>query len=115
MPWQIKYHEERPASVQIGDMYPAPWLLKGPESSRSYWVSHQYERDWADKRPPLVVRLPGNIDFCIDQGMLKTRDGWLVTGTAPNITLSPSINVSGLYHGWIKDGVITDDCEGRKY
>jgi hypothetical protein len=113
MAWTIKYYEKRPESVQVGDMWPAPWLVE--QGDKKFWVSTQYERDWEGKRPPLVVRLPGNVDFCVDQGMLKTRDGWQVTGSVPRITLSPSINVNGVYHGWIRDGVITDDCEGRKF
>ncbi len=39
-----------------------------------------------------------------------TADGrpWSVTGEPPNITVSPSINVVGIWHGWIRDGVISD-------
>lgn len=39
-----------------------------------------------------------------------TADGkpWDVTGEPPRITVSPSINVIGIWHGWIKDGVIVD-------
>ncbi len=31
---------------------------------------------------------------------------WDVTGEPPNITVSPSINVIGIWHGWIRDGVL---------
>ncbi len=38
------------------------------------------------------------------------QDGprWDVTGTPPHITVSPSINVIGVWHGFIRDGVILD-------
>lgn len=35
-------------------------------------------------------------------------DGWDVTGTLPDITCMPSIHVPGEYHGWVKNGVLTD-------
>ena len=34
-----------------------------------------------------------------DEGKL-----WTVTGTPPNITVKPSINVVGDWHGWITNG-----------
>jgi hypothetical protein len=115
MAWTIKYHEKRPEVPVVGDMWPAPWFLEGPETSRNYWVSKQYDKDWADKRPPLVVKLPGGHEHCVDMGGSGNREGWTVTGSPPKITVVPSINVHGIYHGWIRDGVITDDCEGRKF
>jgi hypothetical protein len=114
MAWTIKYHEQKPEKPAIGDMWPAPWFL-GEEHSRLFWTSTQYDRDWAGKRPPLVVVLPGGHAHCVDIGGTGNRDGWIVTGEPPRITVSPSINVHGIYHGWIKEGVITDDCEGRKF
>jgi hypothetical protein len=101
-------------------MYPAPWLLEDgymgcsarEKLSPSYWAERS-------QRPPLVVRLPGPVDFCIDERAYKDGqhygDGWTVTGEGSAMTLSPSINIGGIYHGWIRDGVITDDCEGRVY
>lgn len=40
---------------------------------------------------------------------------WSVSGEWPNVTVTPSINAPGQYHGFIQDGVLTDDCEGRTY
>lgn len=58
----------------------------------------------------------------------KFPDGssWTVTGEAPNFTVSPSIrcfeivHADGVmwrqgWHGWLQDGVLSDDCEGRTY
>lgn len=40
---------------------------------------------------------------------------WSVSGDLPNVTVTPSINMVGVYHGWIQNGVITDDCDGRTF
>lgn len=69
-------------------------------------------------RPPLFVMLPGNVLFCIDgqcQSNGQFYGGWTVTGDASNITVSPSINMGSTYHGFLQNGVISDDVEGRKY
>lgn len=55
-----------------------------------------------------------------DRGSRTPHDRWEVTGTPPNITVSPSIDVEcwvvengqtvrrgSYWHGWIKDGVMT--------
>ncbi len=70
-------------------------------------------------RAPLTVLLPGRHTFCVD-GLAYNQngyhgDGWDVTGDPPMITVTPSINLVGLYHGWITSGAITDDCEGRTF
>ena len=41
--------------------------------------------------------------------------GEMVDGKQLNMTVTPSIHCVGSYHGWIRDGIVTDDCEGRKY
>jgi hypothetical protein len=108
-----------------GEAFYAPWLLQTPHT----WLSKQYMEQWRDKRPPIVVVLPMRVGdatigfhFCVDGPASSSpaveggfRDGWTVTGELPNITVSPSINCHGAYHGWIQNGVISDDCEGRKF
>lgn len=79
-------------------------------------LSIEFKRDWAAKRNPLWVVLPDETVFCVDQVATNANgSGWTVTGEAPNITVSPSINIVGHYHGWIRNGVITDDVEGRRF
>jgi hypothetical protein len=78
------------------------------------------------KRPDgrcLVVKVPGRNGAGEMRGMLWPIDhpstgggaGWTRTGTPPNVTASPSINYEGEYHGWLQNGVLTDDCEGRVF
>lgn len=119
MSWKIVYHEKRPENVKVGDMWPAPWLVQ--DVAHMFFLSDAYVSKWKNPggfRLPLVVRLPDGSDFCVDGPCYdkgKRYGGWDVTGEPPNITLSPSINIVGYYHGWIQNGVITDDCEGRKF
>ncbi len=124
MSWPIRYHDERPEKPAIGDAWPAPWLL---ESTWGEWLSDDFKRQHAaGGRLPLVVRLPGPTDFCVDFNTWSTRevDGkrrlvfgppWQVSGPPERLTVAPSINCPGVYHGYIRDGVITDDCDGRRF
>jgi hypothetical protein len=73
----------------------------------------------------LVVKLPSGSEWNIDQGRNynsqpdragKTRlPQWTRIGEPPMVTASPSINHVGQYHGWLRNGVLTDDCEGRVF
>lgn len=111
MSWICDLHDKRPDDPQPGDIWPAPWLLR-PE--RRDELSPAYFRDHAAKRPPLIVQLPGRGGpFCMDA--LYANEAWTVTGDPPNITVSPSINAVGDYHGWLQNGVLSDDCEGRTF
>lgn len=63
--------------------------------------------------------LPGNGEWTID-GPSSNGQGWQRTGEPPNITVRPSILSHGSatrkeYHGWVTDGVLSDDLEGRTY
>lgn len=73
-------------------------------------------------RKPISVVLPtrggGAVVFCIDDAPTRDPDAaWTVTvdmnslviGQRPDITVAPSINCVGLYHGYYTNGVITDD------
>lgn len=99
-------------------MWYAPWLLtKDGQPAAQDYLSTTYVEQRMAHRPPLMVRLPGGIDFCIDSRADSPggETGWHVTGEEPELTLSPSINVMGTYHGYIRGGFITDDCEGRTF
>jgi hypothetical protein len=105
---------------KVGDAWFAKWRVEDMKD----WLAPEYFRDWAAKRPPVDVALPSNdgwgwTQFCIDMrttsGGVPGPGGWKVTGEVPLVTLSPSVNIVGVYHGWIQNGVISDDCEGRKF
>lgn len=114
MPWPIRYHEQQPCEPQPGDMWPEPvWLNPATRGG----LSLEYFRDHADKRPPLMVCLPNGTFWCIDTVPRKGDSGWTVTGSPPNITVWPSIyNAPGTpraYHGFLTNGVLSGDVEGR--
>jgi hypothetical protein len=87
---------------------------------RGFWIhngsklSTQF-RALKGARLPIVVVLPGGWPFCVDGAVAKSDSGWSVDGVPDRLTLSPSVNFVGHYHGYIRDGVITDDCEGRRF
>lgn len=114
MPYQCVLHDQPPKHEdrKIGDMW---FTERNPR-----YCSIEYLETHASSRLPLVVVLPSGFPFCVDSPQTTTmneapinRHGWTVTGTAPNITVIPSINEEGYYHGWLKDGVLSDDLEGR--
>ncbi len=123
MPWPITYYDRQPDNYKIGDMWLAPEWANSPFLS-GYYLEHIEKR-----RPPLMICLPSVHDprgdlFLIDRyavgdvkkkGWRITIKGKLVSGVQPQITLAPSINCVGSYHGYIRAGHITDDVEGRTY
>ncbi len=82
-------------------------------------IAPNYLKHNASRRRPIVVQLPTGA-WCVD---LRARnqergwygDGWEVVGDLPNITVTPSIHLPGLYHGYITSGEITADIDGRRY
>jgi hypothetical protein len=103
--------------LRVGDMWSAPYLLEHPEGhifrpAPNYYREHKH-------RPPVVVRLPGVVDFCVDGSAWRDGvpygDGWMVRGEPPLLTVQPSINVHGCWHGYLIDGQIGKDVEGRAY
>jgi hypothetical protein len=61
---------------------------------------------WKDGELVKVI-LPKTGLFCPQR---KSADGqpWECTGEVPNITVKPSVDDPGVWHGWITDGVITE-------
>lgn len=78
-------------------------------------LSPEYKRDWLGKRPPLLVILPCGHGWNVDARASGGDRGWTVTGEPPDLTATPSIDCVGCFHGWLRNGVISDDLEGRKY
>lgn len=85
------------------------------------YLSKHYLSNVALIRPPISVALPtrqgGVVEFCIDwYPSKKPNEAWDVTcpwplepGTKPAITVRPSIDCVGLWHGHLVDGVLSDD------
>lgn len=123
MSWPCRLLPERPANPQPGDMWPRPDLVGGDWVGGycSELLSPEYARGHLGKRAPLEVFLPSGDEWIVDarevhDGQLGAR-GWTVTGEAPALTVSPSILVRGrsTYHGFLQNGVLSDDCEGRRF
>lgn len=74
-------------------------------------------------RKPIVVMCPTNFGtkwpmhatpFWIDSLSTEKKEPWAVTvdmdslviGQKPIITVSPSIHLIGIWHGWLQDGVL---------
>lgn len=91
------------------------WYDNEPNSPKSARVSKYYKEHNA-RRGLIWVSLPSG-DFCVDWCATDDpeKKGWIVKGELPNITVEPSIDCVGHYHGFIRDGIITDDCEGRTF
>lgn len=143
MPWTCRLIEnpelDEYGNVDIskratGDM----WFLNAPieDLHRRHLTDEYFSIN--SNRKPLVVLLPGNNYFLIDGKCYSGKcercgkwqhacacpepstvkgyyGGWNVQGVPPAITVAPSINFEGRYHGFLIAGVISDDCEGRKF
>ena len=116
MPWECKMigSDTKISEMKPGDMFFNPRILE--YKPLMDMLSPEYMRDWFGKRPPIQVMLPNNHLWCADYKFTGKEHGWVVTGEAPNITTMPSINSSAKpgYHGWLKNGILSDDVEGRK-
>lgn len=126
MPWPIeffdsiedvykKYGESGPWPVGVA--YPDPEYLDHQINGKRL-ISPQYLQAWQGLRPPIVVELPCG-HFCVD--MVTMNDGvpgdhgWEVSGHPAQMTLKPSVNIKGAWRGFITNGVISDDVEGRTF
>lgn len=103
------------AKLSVGDM----WFLDLPEDKWRDCHLTKYYWQHNTRRPPLVVLLPGPNYFMVDGQCYSSEkgyyDAWTVSGKTPVITVSPSIHIFGRYHGWLKDGVIGNDVDGRRF
>ncbi len=87
-----------------------PWYNANKDDLSDYYFEHNSHRQ------PLFVILPDRTLFLIDGKCWsngKKYGGWQVSGEAEHITVHPSINIGGSYHGWLQNGVISEDVEGR--
>lgn len=107
--WVDVATNERPAP---GDMFFRPDLLN---EDRPGWLAPFYYAN-NSHRPPITVVLPSGDWFCIDSKATANGElgpeGWTVTGEPPLITVNPSINAVGQWHGWLRAGMLRELSEG---
>lgn len=60
-----------------------------------------------------MVCLPGGIYFCVYSQQVTDgvhhEPGWTVSGEPDNLTLAPSVNCFGIWHGFIANGSFAPD------
>lgn len=66
-------------------------------------------------RTGLCVVLPGKTIWNMMQPGTRDNCVWTIKGEPPNVSAHPSIDCTGIYHGWVKDGFVSDDLNGRKF
>jgi len=96
-----------------GDMFFAPWKLQQggirEELTDQYWALPE------PRRAPLIVVVPARHGdrltacwHCIDSKCYNKEQGyhggWKVSGEAPLITVQPSIDIKGWWHGNLTNG-----------
>lgn len=94
-----------PGLAPVGAMWFAPWYLQGGGG----YLAPEYFTNNAI-RWPVVVVLPDRTNFCVDSRTVsdgKLGDhGWTVTGEPPQLTVTPSIQIGGGWHGYLTAGVL---------
>jgi hypothetical protein len=110
MPWPLQFQASPPAPAdRRAGMY---WFGKNEIAPSPNFIT-----DWRGKRPQIVIVCPDGTLWCPDQCPSwgsNTDTGWKVTGELPAISATPSIGKPG-YHGWLKDGALSDDLDGRTF
>jgi hypothetical protein len=99
-----------------------PWICSVVKNSKqANEPGHMWQ---ADNSHWLVVLPNGGLHDI--NAVFSDGSSWNVTGDAPKLTVSPSIRRYDIpdgkggvwkkgWHGWITDGIMSDDCEGRTY
>lgn len=91
-----------------------PWRLKLYPTSEACFDAHRggvpIAHGW---------RGPDGVVFFATPGGFCNLGAHTITGEGDQLTASPSILVSNAegpkYHGWLQNGILTDDCDGRKF
>lgn len=111
MSWQCRLIDRPAGRGTVGDMWFAPEMVE-TGWQYGYALSDEYKRDWLGKRAPICICLPNGAGvFCLDQHSFNDKGeagaGWTVTGEPPNLTVKPSIDAVGYWHGFLTGGVLT--------
>lgn len=113
--WMGEFNELPP------DPYVPGWMFFHGPWANSFHLSNHFKA-FHDRAPicvilPVASRPGYGTGFCIDSCPTDRPDehweitisGMLVVGQKPSITVAPSIHCLGIYHGFMQDGVLTDD------
>lgn len=100
MAWRLHLVQDRPRAgpdgqIPVGTMWPAK---RGDEEG-------------------YCVLLPGGVWWWTYQHA-EGGQGWQVTVPPEgpeHMTVSPSIDIADGWHGWIQNGVISDDVSGKQF
>ncbi len=119
--WQVNYDQLWKGSPD-GKLYV---LRESPPGAM--WHAHWLEdatpnRYTGPDGKAWCLMMPGGVEWIV-YGHSSIGEGkdrkegpkWQVSGAPPNITAHPSIAIGKRYHGFVKGGVISADCEGRKF
>lgn len=98
------------------DLTPGSYWTIPADSPEMWFVRPLSPQFGASGRTDVIfITLPGGAEWCPDMVSSESGQGWTVTGELPNITVRASVHQIGRYHGWVTDGVLSDDLEGRTY
>jgi hypothetical protein len=119
-------------TLTVGHCVYASWIIVPDQHGEDDWRKKELgSRYWSlpnspekPRRAPIMICLPDDSSsptiWCPDcmawsaaQG--SHGHGWEVNGTLPNVTITPSINYPGRFHSYVRDGMVEDDVEGRKF
>lgn len=115
MPWALvafgdpRVNKETP---KPGHWWYCTWL-KMVAGRPPEFLSSNYVKNDMKHRDPVCIVLPGGDHWIIDQKAFN-GGGWVITGGEGKWTASPSI-MTEAYHGYLKDGILTNDTDGRTY
>lgn len=101
--WQRNVHQYY-TDAQGSGRWTLHWQNMPPPGAmwHSYWMDDIYAGP--DGRS-LTVMTPGG-EWNIDGGASNSpaKQAWTRTGVAPDLVVSPSIDITGKYHGWLGNG-----------
>ena len=116
MSWQLREIPNRWGDKSLPDGGGVPWEPGHCWRAKPLTPESIQSPEWkASGRDYFIwIVIPGGQLFCPDRMSSNRVSGWTVDGDLPNITVRPSIGAH-VYHGWVTDGVLSDDLEGRTY
>lgn len=96
-----------------------PPPFEGPFAPGDCWYATRDGESWCEfpggRRPillaaehrdarPMIVVLPDGRPWCLHSPASGSEAGWSVAGELPNVTVHPSIDRRGSWHGWLVEG-----------